>query len=56
VSRSDQGKKVHAMGRTTQALTDTQRDGSPTFSPDGPLLLYAANAGGRSIPGALSAH
>jgi TolB protein len=41
--------------RQMQVLTDTQRDESPSFAPDGSLILYATQVGGRGVLAALSA-
>ena len=34
---------------TTTALSDTQDDESPSFSPNGRLLIYATRSGGRDV-------
>jgi TolB protein len=40
--------------RQVQTLTDTQRDESPSFAPNGRLLLYATDMGNRGILAAVS--
>jgi TolB protein len=40
--------------RQTQILTDSPLDGSPTFAPNGRLILYASIVGGRGILAAVS--
>ena len=41
--------------RQVQVLTDTQRDESPSFAPNGRMLLYATSQGGRNVLAAVSA-
>jgi TolB protein len=41
--------------RQVQMLTDTQRDESPSFAPNGKLVLYATEIGGRGVLAAVSA-
>jgi TolB protein len=36
-------------GGTPQAITDTADDESPSFAPNGRLLVYASRAGGRDV-------
>jgi len=38
----------------TLALTDTSKDESPTFAPNGRLILYATEVGGRGVLSAVS--
>jgi TolB protein len=40
--------------RQTQILTDSPLDGSPTFAPNGRLIMYASIVGGRGILAAVS--
>ena len=40
--------------RQVQVLTDTQRDESPSFAPNGKLVLYATELGGRGVLAAVS--
>lgn len=40
--------------RQVQLLTDTQRDESPSFAPNGKMLLYATEIGGRGVLAAVS--
>ena len=41
--------------RQVQLLTDTQRDESPSFAPNGRMILYATELGGRGVLAAVSA-
>lgn len=41
--------------KQTQVVTDTQRDESPSFAPNGRLILYATELGGRGVLAAVSA-
>ena len=41
--------------RQVQILTDTQRDESPSFAPNGKMVLYATELGGRGVLAAVSA-
>jgi len=40
--------------KQTQVLTDTTRDESPSFAPNGRMILYATNMGGRGVLAAVS--
>ena len=40
--------------RQVQLLTDTQRDESPSFAPNGRMILYATDLGGRGVLAAVS--
>jgi TolB protein len=40
--------------RQAQVLTDTQRDESPTFAPNGRMILYATEIRGRGVLAAVS--
>jgi len=40
--------------RQVQALTDTERDESPSFAPNGRMILYATHVGGRGVLAAVS--
>jgi TolB protein len=40
--------------KQTQILTDSTKDESPTFSPNGRMILYATEAGGRGVLAAVS--
>jgi TolB protein len=40
--------------RQRQILTDTQRDESPSFAPNGKMILYATELGGRGVLAAVS--
>lgn len=42
-------------GRGLQVLTDTPLDESPTFAPNGRMILYATEVGGRGILASVSA-
>jgi TolB protein len=41
--------------RQVQVLTDTQRDESPSFAPNGKMIIYATELGGRGALAAVSA-
>lgn len=41
--------------KQTQTVTDTQRDESPSFAPNGRMILYATEVGGRGVLAAVSA-
>ncbi|MDP3037683.1 MAG: DPP IV N-terminal domain-containing protein, partial [Rhodocyclaceae bacterium] len=40
--------------RQTQILTDTAKDESPSFSPNGRMILFATEVGGRGVLAAVS--
>ncbi|GAB1394377.1 hypothetical protein MASR1M60_25410 [Rhodocyclaceae bacterium] len=40
--------------RQTQVLTDTAKDESPSFSPNGRMILFATEVGGRGVLAAVS--
>ncbi|HQR04831.1 MAG: Tol-Pal system protein TolB [Proteobacteria bacterium] len=40
--------------KQTQILTDSQKDESPTFAPNGRMILYATEIGGRGVLAAVS--
>ncbi len=56
--RRDSGRfQVAIMDLATkqiQVLTDTGRDESPSFAPNGRMILYATNTGGRGVLAAVS--
>lgn len=57
ISREDGGFRVvlHELASgQTRVLTDTARDESPSFAPNGQAVLYATVQGGRGILGAVS--
>lgn len=57
VSRREGRFQVAVMdlaNRQTQVLTDTQRDESPSFAPNGRMILYATDLGGRGVLAATS--
>jgi TolB protein len=52
IARIDGAFKLHLMDLTSKAvrpLTDTAADESPSFSPNGRLILYATQNQGRSV-------
>ncbi|MDQ7988681.1 MAG: Tol-Pal system beta propeller repeat protein TolB [Candidatus Dactylopiibacterium sp.] len=52
VSRSNSGFQVTMMdlaSQQTQILTESVRDESPSFAPDGRTILYATEVGGRGV-------
>jgi len=57
VSRRDGRFQLAVMdlvSRQMQVLTDTQRDESPSFAPNGTMILYATEVGGRGVLAAVS--
>ena len=57
VSRNGSRYQLVSMdlaSRQVQVLTDTQRDESPSFAPNGKLVLYATELGGRGVLAAVS--
>jgi TolB protein len=40
--------------RQTQILTDSDKDESPSFAPNGRMILYASEIGGRGVLAAVS--
>ena len=40
--------------RQTQILTDSSKDESPSFAPNGRMVLYATEVGGRGVLSAVS--
>lgn len=58
ITRRDGGFRVATLDLATRqvtVLTDSQRDESPTFSPNGQMILYATILGGRGVLAAVSA-
>lgn len=52
ISRDDRGFQVTMMdlaSQQVQVLTDSDRDESPSFAPDGRTILYATEVGGRGV-------
>jgi len=45
---------LDVASRQVQVLTDTERDESPSFAPNGRMLLYATHVGGRGVLAAVS--
>lgn len=57
ISRRDGAFRLALMdlaSRQTQILTDSQKDESPSFAPNGRMILIATEAGGRSVLSAVS--
>ena len=57
ISRRDGGFRLSVMdlaSRQVQVLTDSTKDESPTFAPNGRMILIATEAGGRGILSAVS--
>ena len=40
--------------KQTQTLTDSSKDESPSFAPNGRMILYATEVGGRGVLAAVS--
>ncbi|MBW7860099.1 MAG: Tol-Pal system protein TolB [Rhodocyclaceae bacterium] len=58
VTRNDRGFQLAIMelaSRQTTILTDSVRDESPSFAPNGRMLLYASEIGNRGVLAAVSA-
>ncbi|MBU3658162.1 MAG: Tol-Pal system protein TolB [Rhodocyclaceae bacterium] len=58
ITRRDGGFRVATLDLATRqvtVLTDSQRDESPTFAPNGQMILYATILGGRGVLAAVSA-
>ena len=58
ITRRDGGFRVASLDLATRqvtVLTDSQRDESPTFAPNGQMILYATILGGRGVLAAVSA-
>ena len=58
ITRRDGGFRVATMDLATRqvaVLTDSQRDESPAFAPNGQMILYATILGGRGVLAAVSA-
>ncbi len=57
ITRSSRGFQVAVMdlaSRQTTILTDSTRDESPSFAPNGRMILYATENGGRGVLAAVS--
>ncbi|EXI69641.1 MAG: hypothetical protein AW08_00134 [Candidatus Accumulibacter adjunctus] len=57
ISRRDGGFRLSVMdlaSRQVQVLTDSNKDESPTFSPNGRMVLIATEMGGRGVLSAVS--
>ena len=57
ITRRDGGFRVATLDLATRqvtVLTDSQRDESPTFAPNGQMILYATILGGRGVLAAVS--
>ena len=57
ISRRDGGFRLSVMDlatRQVQVLSDTHKDESPSFSPNGRMILIATESGGRGVLSAVS--
>lgn len=57
VTRTDKGFQIAIMdlnSRQTMTLTSSSRDESPSFAPNGRMILYASESGGRGVLAAVS--
>jgi TolB protein len=57
ISRRDGGFRLSVMDLASsqvQVLTDSHKDESPTFAPNGRMILIATEAGGRGVLSAVS--
>jgi len=57
ISRRDGGFRLSVMdlaSRQVQVLTDSYKDESPTFAPNGRMILIATESGGRGVLSAVS--
>jgi len=57
ISRRDGGFRLSVMdlaSRQVQVITDSQKDESPTFAPNGRMILIATEVGGRGVLSAVS--